>query len=237
MDQYTTLNNLKINQHKNNILDCEVFAGCNFSHTLNEAINTIKEYDDVDVINYSFNGIPLRVDSTSTFESVNKNYNDLIEKRHQEYINSAEYKKQQQQFEENNKINKQKTEEIAQKFDASLSSTSDLIKWIGEFANAYDIAPISCNKKEFAEKMKAHGYDRELLDKKELSKLDEKSQLELGILANTYQSFNQNQPVLPIAYDFSLKYAELEKKENVVGNISAIRDKKLPKNPNKKYDL
>lgn len=230
-------NNLKLIKKEENIYHYDVFPGASFNNTLEEALQLIKDNHSNSVINYHFNNIPLSIDSKSTIESVQKTYNNLVEKRHIEYTNSNEYKEQKIQFEKEFIKNKQKTEAIFSRFDESLTSKATLIKWIGEFADAYEKAAIVCDKKLLAQKMKSHGYALEFLNETEKQKLDEKQNLEIGILANAYKAFSEGNPVHHVAYNFSLKYAELVKKENVIDSISSIRNKKLYITPNKKYDL
>lgn len=230
------MSNLKIIKQEDNIVYCHVAPGANFDNTCKDALHFVKDAQTL-TVQYEFNGIPLTVNKDSTLFTVSKSYDEQLNQKHNELINSDEYKKEQELYQLRQQKYQAETQSLINSFEQSLSSKSDLIKWIGEFANAYDYAPVACNKKEFAEKMKAHGYDLEIPDKSQLQKLDEKSQLEVGILANAYKALSNNQPIHHVAYSFSLKYAELEKKENVIENISSIRDKKLPKNPNKKYDL
>lgn len=230
------MSNLKIIKQDDNIVFCDTTPGADFDKTCQDAMNFVKEAQTL-TVKYEFNGIPLSVNKDSTLFTVGKSYDEQLKVKNDQLINSDEYKREQELYQLREQKYQAETQSLINSFDQSLSSKSSLIKWLGEFANAYDYAPVPCNKKEFAEKMKTHGYDRELPNPNELNQLDEKSKIEVSILANSYKALSNNQPIHHVAYNFSLQYAELEKKENVIDNISSIRDKKLSKNPNKKYDL
>lgn len=230
------MSNLKIIKQENNVVFCNTTPGADFDKTCQDAINFVKK-EETFTVHYEFNGIPLSVNKDSTLFTITKSYDEQLKIKNDQLINSDEYKREQELYQLRQQKYQAETQSLINSFDQSLSSKSSLIKWLGEFANAYDYAPVPCNKKEFAEKMKAHGYDIELPNPNELNQLDEKSKLEVSILANSYKALSNNQPIHHVAHKFSLDYAELEKKENVIDSISFIRNKQLSKNPNKKYDL
>lgn len=230
------MNNLKIIKQEDNVFNCEALPSVNFDNTIREAIDFVKIYQ-TSVVKYHFNDILIAVDKDSTLATITKLYNEESSRKYQERINSDEYKQEKKENAEREKKYQAKTQEVLNSFDQSLESTSTLIKWIGEFANAYENSPVPFNKKEVAEKMKANGYDYEIPSESEKSKLDEKSRLEVGIIANAYKSLSNNEAINHVAYDFSLKYEELDKKENVIKNIKSIRNKEVNINVNKKYSL
>jgi hypothetical protein len=220
--------NLKIIKQENNILFCETIAGANFDNVYQEAINFIKKNQSF-IVQYEFNGINLSVNKDSTLSIIQKLYDEQIKIKEEKLKNSDEYKKEQELYQLKQQKYKFKTQSLINSFDKALTSKSSLIKWLGEFANSYSYAPIACNKKEFAEKIKSHGYVYKLPNQNELNQLDEKSKLEVSILSNSYKALSNNQPIPPVAYKFYLQYVELEKKENIVKNISSKKNKQLSK--------
>jgi hypothetical protein len=101
-------------------------------------------------------------------------------------------------------------------------------------ANINTYAPIIYDKNNLAEKIKSHSYAYELPNQNEVDQLDEKSKLEVLILAHSYKALSNNQPIPYIVCTFYLQYKELEKKENVIKTILKTENENIYNNIYKK---
>jgi hypothetical protein len=111
-------------------------------------------------VHFNFNGILIKTAENSTVDQLNNFYHLELERNHEIYINSDEYKelekkRQAKTLKDQNSLNK-----LISELDDIISNEDNLIAWLGSFSYLNDNLQINFNKEEIIQKLEESGYKR-----------------------------------------------------------------------------
>lgn len=208
-----------------------VYPATNFNEVAKEILEMRDSVGFGAKIQFEFSQVKMLATKESTIESLKEQYNEGLTKKHNEYVNSQEYKDLKDNSDKLSQKYQIKGKELLAQFDEALKNPSDLVKWIGEFSIVTDSTILNYNPKELAKKMKDNGFDYQIPDSIDLE-YTAKELVGRGIIANAFIALSAGNNIHYVAASLANNYKQLEEKENVLSKIEKTRENFLAKNAN-----
>ncbi len=210
-----------------NVMHIEPHASCKIDDIVAESIKMVAENEYLGV-KFKFSGVEMFIDKNSSLEQSQQSYFDGLTKIRKEYEESDAGKEAAKRREEEQKLNQEKAPLLLKEFDTAVKDKSTLIKWIGEFTALDDLTHIEYDRKVLAEKMKENNFNYAFVEDSQFETLDKKTQLEVAIISNAYNTFSKGKKLHPAFATFAQQYEAIEEKEKTNSNIFGLLNKLRP---------
>lgn len=106
-----------------------------------------------------FNGIQLEISKESTLETIIKDYDIQCEQRHQEYINSEEYRiKQEQERIELKQLNEKANKLLNQLDNLDFSNYELILNWLSEIQSLTDRIDVNTQNQKIIKMFNTNGF-------------------------------------------------------------------------------